>query len=74
MLKVYSATWCGFCSKLKASLRDYNIPYVEVDIDSDLDEAFWLMKSGYKTLPQVFGEDGVHIGGCERTIEFIKGK
>lgn len=70
MLKVYSATWCGFCSKLKAALRDNNIEYIEIDIDQDLDEAMWLMGEGYKTLPQVF-EVGNHIGGCDKTIEYI---
>lgn len=30
---VYSATWCGFCKKAKAWLKDNGVPYVERDVE-----------------------------------------
>jgi glutaredoxin len=30
---VYSATWCGFCKKTKAWLKEHNVPYIERDVE-----------------------------------------
>jgi glutaredoxin len=30
---VYSATWCGFCKKAKAWLKDNGVPFVERDVE-----------------------------------------
>jgi glutaredoxin len=30
---VYSATWCGFCKKAKAWLKENDVPYVERDVE-----------------------------------------
>ena len=30
---VYSATWCGFCKKAKAWLKDNGVPFIERDVE-----------------------------------------
>ena len=30
---VYSATWCGFCKKAKAWLKDNDVPFIERDVE-----------------------------------------
>jgi mycoredoxin len=32
---VYSATWCGYCHRLKKQLERAGIPYQQVDVDED---------------------------------------
>lgn len=72
MLKIYSASWCSHCKKLKEFLKNKNIEFFDIDIDEDLEEAMMLIKEGYKTIPQVFYNNGVHIGGCDITIDKFK--
>ena len=71
MLKIYTASWCTHCSKLKAFLKNKGIGYVDVDIDVDIDEAMTLIDLGLQTIPQVFLPDGKHLGGCDVTIEHL---
>lgn len=30
---VYSATWCGYCKKAKAWLKEHNVPFIERDVE-----------------------------------------
>ena len=32
---VYSASWCGFCKKTKAFLKQNHVPYIERDVEKD---------------------------------------
>lgn len=32
---LYAASWCGYCKKAKAYLAEKNIPYKEIDVDSE---------------------------------------
>jgi mycoredoxin len=32
---VYSATWCGYCHRLKKQLERAGIPFQQVDVDED---------------------------------------
>lgn len=60
MLTMYTTTWCGFCSRLKAGLQREGIEYAEVDIERD-DSAAELVRSvngGNQTVPTVVFSDG----------------
>ena len=50
---MYSTTWCGYCSRLKAQMGRAGIEFVEVDIERD-PEAAALVESvngGNQTVP-----------------------
>lgn len=71
MFTVYSADWCTYCTKVKQVLARAGFEFKEVDVDQDLTQLDWLKKQGLRSLPQVFKEDGTHIGGCDDTIAYI---
>lgn len=71
---VYSADWCRHCSKVKEFMKTKSIEFSIVDVDNSPNSMIELMeKYGVKTLPQVV-IDGVLIGGCDDTIEFLSKK
>jgi mycoredoxin len=60
MLMMYTTTWCGFCSRLKAQLQHAGIDYAEVNIEGDEDAAELVMSvnGGNQTVPTVVFPDG----------------
>lgn len=70
MLKIYSASWCGHCKRLKDYLRNSNIEFTDIDIDVNLEDAMDLINMRLKTIPQVF-LDEVHLGGADATIKYF---
>jgi glutaredoxin len=56
---------CVWCERTKILLKGQKIPYEEIDIST-------LKKFSYSTVPQVFYKDE-HIGGYEKTKEFLLG-
>lgn len=52
-LVVYSTSWCRDCREAKRFLEDHNIPYTEIDIESDPQAAVELVhKVGKRAIPQ----------------------
>lgn len=69
---VYSADWCRHCSKVKEYLKNKNVDFEVVDVDTEPEKMLELMGNyDVKTLPQIF-VDGKLIGGCEDTISYFK--
>lgn len=69
---VYSAGWCRHCSKVKEYLKNKNVDFEVVDVDTEPEKMLELMGNyDVKTLPQIF-VDGKLIGGCEDTISYFK--
>jgi glutaredoxin 3 len=65
-IKVYSASWCGFCHAAKQYLDKMGIKYDDRDVDNDpkaLEEA--VTKSGQRGIP-VLDIDGDIIVGFDR--------
>ena len=48
---LYSATWCGYCTKAKAYLVGKGISYQEIDIDTDDGKAAFAQAGGGKGVP-----------------------
>lgn len=74
-LTMYTTTWCGYCVRLKRQLADADIPFVEVNIETDDDAAAFVMKvnNGDQTVPTVRFPDGTaltnpSIGQVQRTL------
>lgn len=73
MAKVEIYTWqtCPFCLRAKALLDSKNVDYIEYAIDGD-DEARAKMierANGKRSLPQIFVNDDIHVGGCDDLYE-----
>ena len=59
-LTVYSTSWCGFCHRLKTTLKANGISYDEIDIEEDPAAADFVgsVNGGNKTVPTVKFADG----------------
>ncbi len=57
---IYSTTWCGYCSRLKAQMGREGIEYVEVDIEADPAAAALVeaANGGNQTVPTLVFADG----------------
>ena len=65
-LIIYSSSLCGFCYRAKSLLNKKNIPYEEIDIDTDYERRVEMVKktNGKTSVPQIFYKNH-HIGGCD---------
>ena len=64
-ITVYSASWCPYCQRAKALLREKGLAFTEIDVDEDPGRrAEMLARSGRRTVPQIFVGDR-HVGGCD---------
>lgn len=59
-LTMYSTTWCGYCSRLKAQLAREGIEFSEIDIEQDETAAEFVasVNGGNRTVPTVVFADG----------------
>jgi mycoredoxin len=57
---MYSTTWCGYCSRLKAQMTRAGIEWVEVDIERDPEAAAFVeqVNGGNQTVPTLLFPDG----------------
>ena len=53
-LLIYTKQGCNGCLEAKNFLDDLNIPYTEVDVESDQHSADFLIQQGDKFLPQFY--------------------
>lgn len=61
-VQVFTTTYCAFCVRAKAYLRDKGIPFEEIDVtgDDDARDALVVRSRGRRTVPQIFiGETAV---------------
>jgi mycoredoxin len=59
-LTMYTTTWCGYCQRLKTTLKASGISYDEVDIEDDTAAAEFVgsVNGGNHTVPTVKFADG----------------
>lgn len=57
---VYSTGWCPYCSRLRAQLRDADVPFTEIDVDADTAAAAFVesVNDGNRVVPTVVYPDG----------------
>jgi glutaredoxin len=61
-IKMYSATWCGYCVQAKALLKRLNLPFEEINLGDNLDRDALEALTGGTTVPQII-IDNQPIGG-----------
>jgi len=69
---MYSTTWCGYCSRLKAQMSREGIEFVEVDIERDPAAAELVenVNGGNQTVPTLVFPDG--SAATNPTIKDVK--
>ena len=63
MLTVYTRNYCPFCDSAKQYLKDGNIDFVEINAYDDKDAATFLRERGHRTVPQIYLDDKLFVGG-----------
>ena len=69
-VKIFSTRRCPYCVRAKQMLEEWNIPYEEALIDSDMEarREFAEASNGARTVPQII-IDGNCIGGFKELTE-----
>tara|TARA_R110002110_G_scaffold225905_1_gene440034 strand:- start:1763 stop:1993 length:231 start_codon:yes stop_codon:yes gene_type:complete len=74
MYVVITRDQCNFCDAAKAVLKGAGHSYVEYNVQSPSSK--WVLSllklANLKTVPQVFGGAGKHIGGHTELIKHLK--
>ncbi|MEP6599623.1 MAG: mycoredoxin, partial [Actinomycetota bacterium] len=72
MLRIYTTTWCGYCTRLKTGLDRAGIAFAEVNIETDQDAADLVMtvNGGNQTVPTVVFSDGTAL--TNPTVDEVK--
>jgi mycoredoxin len=62
-LTMYTTTWCGYCTRLKAGLQREGIEWTEVNIEQDeaAAELVQNVNGGNRTVPTVVFRDGTAL-------------
>jgi glutaredoxin 3 len=62
---IYTKSWCPYCSAAKDLLKQKNVAFTEIPVNSATEQAAMAKKAnGRSTVPQIWiGER--HVGGCD---------
>lgn len=63
MLTLYTKNNCGYCLQAKAMLKNNDIPYEEVNIESSEDARNFVINEGHRTMPQIYKEGKLFVEG-----------
>ena len=71
MLVIYTRENCQYCTKLKMVLDSFDVKYTTYKLDENFTrEEFYTEFGQGSTFPQVV-LDGMIMGGCNDTIEYL---
>lgn len=71
-VRIYTTSWCPYCHRALALLKDAGLEYEQIAVDSDPDTRAWLREAtGQRTVPQIFFGDE-SIGGCSELETIIR--
>lgn len=66
---LYTTSWCPYCRRAKALLKEKGVQWNEIDIEAHPDNRQAMRKaSGRNTVPQIF-INGSHVGGSDELFE-----
>ena len=70
---MYTKSWCPYCERAKALLREKGQSWTEIDIEEhDARRVEMIERSGQSTVPQIWIGDR-HVGGFEDLAELERG-
>ncbi|MEA3430394.1 MAG: glutaredoxin [Nanoarchaeota archaeon] len=71
--KVYTKSYCPYCTMAKELLKDKGYEFEEIELISDEQYEELKKKTGHQTVPQIFCDDKF-VGGYDDLCEFLKDK
>jgi glutaredoxin len=79
MLTLYTKDNCGYCLQAKALLKNNDVPFEEVNIETVEDARNFIINEGHRTMPQIYREgklfvEGGYQGLSDMGIDTIKTK
>ena len=73
MIKVYTSHSCFYCTRAKNYLDNLDIEYETLNIQEDSDARNFFMKSGFRTVPQIFVNDTLLVkDGSDGLVQMSK--
>jgi glutaredoxin 3 len=65
-VQVYTTTYCPFCTRAKALLKNKGVAFEEIDVtdDDELRQKMVQLAGGRRTVPEIFINDKI-IGGYD---------
>ena len=73
MIKVYTSHSCFYCTRAKNYLDNLDIDYETLNIQEDSNAREFFMKSGFRTVPQIFVDDKLLCeGGSDGLVKMSK--
>ena len=70
MYKVHGTKICLYCDKAENLLKTKDLPFEKIYIDEDDDAKDYIVKQGFKTVPQIWLDDN-WIGGYDDLVKFL---
>ena len=67
-----TTAWCPFCKALKASMASAQMPYKEIDIESDWRSELAFQSTNRRGIPVTIIGDAVIEGGLQRQLAAIR--
>lgn len=73
MIQVFTAKWCSACNNVKKFLKEQNIEFNEVDIDTDSTAIEFLSTLKLKSIPVTYFNGNYVVGyDPKKILELIK--
>jgi glutaredoxin 3 len=63
MLTLYTKNNCGYCLQAKALLKTNDIPYEEINIETDESAKTFVINEGHRTMPQIYNDGKLFVEG-----------
>ena len=63
MLTLYTKNNCGYCVQAKTLLKNNNIPFEEVNIETNEEAKNFVITEGHRTMPQIYKDGKLFVEG-----------
>ena len=71
MYKIYTKDLCGYCTMAKQIFDNKELEYEEIHVDGNAQALAHLRLNNLRTVPQIYTDKGIHIGGYMELQERI---
>jgi glutaredoxin 3 len=73
-LTVYSKTVCPYCVQAKTYLKNNKIEFEEINIEDAPQAREYIMKSGHRTVPQIYYNGKIFVEGGWQGLSKLSGE